>query len=514
MSTLKKIGGAHGAFFGRSRFALLFSILIPMSAFPQSEQESVVIVHTKPESGYGVAWNKPDNIVTALHLVAGKSPILVQWRGKESTATIVKANKNADIALLKLATPLGIPPLQVHQGDPPLDSPVDFWEAPPGVARMDRKETRLDAEARAIPLQKFDNRLEDPKHLAVFKKALCADGTASYPALTQNVFKFEERNIRKSHSGSPITFDGKIIGMVDGGEPIGGKACVWAIPAAGNFEKLLTAAATLPQQTCSTEKLYGGLRKDNPLLQADPKLKAWADQLDYSDNHPYVVIDDLNNKLAFALEYRASCEEVYETMFADGQRYIADLLEDENDFNDAHITLQNLFEQTIDLYQEDETGATIAIPANSKMTIIQAKGSKHTLLKVSEPQAGVEMVVFVKKANSPASAAEAREWFQTYIVSDGRKWEQERDAEDDDDVEDNTLADDPDEPYENMLLDRVVYDDDDHVIAELYASLTTDENNFLGVAIFVNDWENLKSTQRLTYYLMEACAILSGFAYY
>jgi hypothetical protein len=64
------------------------------------------------------------------------------------------------------------------------------------------------------------------------------------------------------------------------------------------------------------------------------------------------------------------------------------------------------------------------------------------------------------------------------------------------------------------LLGRVVYDVDGEVVAELYASITIDDKNFLGVTVVVSDWANLTRAQRLSYYLMEACAILSDFAFY
>jgi len=514
MVTLKKFFSADWKFFRCSRIALFLSAVMTTSAFSQQEQESVVLVHTKPESGYGVAWDKPDNIVTALHLVAGKSPIVVQWKGKKAEATIVKTIKNADIALLKLATPLGIPPLQVHQGDPPLDSPVDFWEAPQGVARMDRKETRLDADAKAIPLQKFDNRLADPKHLAVFKKALCADGATNYPAMTQSVFKFEERNIRKSHSGSPITYNGKIIGMVDGGQAIGGKACVWAIPAAGNFQSLLTSTAAAPKQTCSTQQLYGGLRDDNPLLKEGEALDNLADTLAYYEENPFEFTDDSNDQLKIDLEYFTPFREIFETMLEEDQQYVQDLLSAEADEEDEQVSLDELLEQPIKIFQEEETGATIVIPANSFFTIERSPDNRHTLVEVTGLDSDMEMVIFVQSTDSKEDAEAARQWFEEYIVSDGQDWVQETGEDANEDIVDDELFNDEDEPYYNELMDRVVYDEEGNVIAELYASLTIDETNFLGVAIKASAWSNPSKAERLEYYLTAACAILSDFAYY
>jgi hypothetical protein len=499
---------------GISVFLCALALAITPAA-GQQEKESVVIVHTETESGYGVAWQQPDNVVTVLHLVAGKSKILVSWKNQQSSlATIKKINKEADLALLQLQKPLGVPPLEIYQGDPPLGRPLDYWEAPASRFRMDRKETRLNSERKAIPLRQFDNRIaSDPKKLDAFAKALCSDGQSNYPSLNTGVFKFEERNVGKSHSGSPLTYQGKIVGVVDGGQPIGGKACVWAIPAAGNFKSLLASAAALPRRACSTEKLYGGIRKDNPLLQENENLASLAETLAASEENPFVFVDDSNDRLAFTLEYRAPFQDIYDTMFEEDQAHIQDLLEDEEDFEDGPIQLQELFSQVLDIYQDGEIGATIFVPAKSELEIEKSKDSKYTLIEASDPDFGVEMIIFVQKADSKADVEEAREWYKEYIVSDGRQWEQEKESGEDDDVEYDDLENDPDEPYYTELMDRVVYEDDT-VVAELYASITIDENNILGVAIKIDNWQELTKAQRIHYYLMEACAILSDFAYY
>lgn len=492
-------------------FSVGILLLMASSASGQRGEESVVLIYTPTFAGYGVAWQQPDNIVTVLHVVAGKSKILVKWKDQSSPATIKTIYKEADLALLQLQKPLRVPPLEIYQGDPPLDRPLDYWEVPDETARMDRKETKLNAEKRAIPLRQFDSRIvADPN---TFVKALCSDGQANYPGLNTNVFKFEEKNVGKSHSGSPLTYNGKIVGLVDGGQPIGGKACVWAIPAALHFKNLLASTAVAPKQTCASEKLYGGLRKDNPLLAGNAKLQALAETLAAYEAKPFVYVDDSNDKLAFTLEQRASFQDIYDTMFEEDQAYIKDLLEGEGDFEDGPIQLRELFGQFLDVYQDDEIGATIFVPAKSELNIEKSKDGQYTLIEASDPEFGVEMIIFVQKTDTKKAVAEAQEWFKEYIVSDGRHWEQEKEAGEDDDVKDYALANDPDEPYYTELMDRVVYEDDT-VVAELYASITVDENNILGVAIKVDGWEEMTKAQRIHYYLMEACAILSDFAYY
>jgi hypothetical protein len=469
------------------------------------QQESVVLVHAGQASGYGLAYGSSGNIITALHVVAGQSPITVVWKNQKFPATIEKIYKPADLALLRLqaSAPPNIPPLKIYPGDAPMDTPLNFWEAPEKMFRMDKKETKLE---RAVPLEQLDNRLE--KNPAAFANALCSDGQSNYPALKTGVFKFEEKNIRKAHSGSPLTYEGHIVGMVDGGPPINGKGSIWAIPAAGNFAKLLSEGASAARSNpCSSERLYSGLRADNPHL--DKKSAELANALAAAKEHPFKFADDSGDQLAFELDYRAPFGDIYETMFEEDQKYIQELLGDEEYFEDGEITLQDLFNQSIDVFQEEETGATIAVPTGSKLSVEQEDG--HALVKVSSPRAGTTMIISVQTTNSVEESKAARDWFERYMVRDGRKWIKEEDNED----EIDDWLDDPDEPYYNALKDRVVYGaDGESIVAELFATLTIDENDFLGVVIIVNNWEELTRKERIFNYLVETCAILTDFAYY
>ncbi len=493
-----------------SRLAMIIGISFGLSVFVlavqpvMSQEESVVLVHAGKASGYGVAYGGPGNIVTALHVVAGRTPITVVWKNQKLPATLEKIYKPADLALLRLQvpTPPNIPALKVYPGDPPMDTPLNFWEAPVKIFRMDKKETRLN---RAVPLEQLDNRLE--RNSAALAKALCTDGQSSYPTLKTSVFKFEERNIRKAHSGSPLTYQGHIVGMVDGGPPINGKGFIWAIPAAGNFAKLLSeGSAAAPRNACTSERLYSGIRADNPHLEEDP---AWRE---LAEKNPFEFVDDSGDQLTFAFEYRATCKEIYDTMFEEEQGYIQELVhENEAVFaEDERVTIYDLYNQSIDIYQEEESGATIAVPSASELRVEKENG--HTLIEASSPYEGITMIIFVQNTQSVEESQAAMNWFKEYIVSDRDDWTSE--AGEKDEIED--YLDDEEEPYYNELFERVVHDGEDNLVAELYASLTIDGNNFLGVAVKVNDWETLDDDkdERIFFYMMEACTILTDFAYY
>jgi hypothetical protein len=466
-----------------------------------SQQESVVLIHAGNASGYGVAYGGPGNIVTALHVVAGRSPITIVWKGKQFPAKIDKILKPADLALLRFTSdPPNIPPLKTYPGTPPMKTSVNFWVAPQGSS-MDKKETKLDKTA---PLEDLYKRIEN--NAAAFAKALCSDGQTNYPALTTKVFRFENVNIGKAHSGSPLTYEGYIIGMVDGGPPISGKGSIWAIPAASNFDKLLREGSPVaPGSVCSSDRLYSGIRADNPHL--DPKLAGLAREMAASERNPFVVTDDNGDELAFRLDYRATFRDIYDTMLPEDKQFINELLEDEKYYSDGKVTLQDLFKQSIDVFQDDEAGAVIAIPTGSELMVEQESG--HTLVGVTTPREGTTMILSVQATASAKGSIQAKNWFEQFILTGGPTWKKEEE----DDIE-NSL-DDPDDPYYDALLDRVAYSaDGETVVAELFASLTIEDKTFLGVSIIVLERDRLTKNERVYNYLMEACAILADFTYH
>ncbi|MGB3074737.1 MAG: hypothetical protein WBB36_05430, partial [Chitinophagales bacterium] len=123
---------------------LLIGILATIPFTATAQKSSIVQVHADKSSGYGVACGGPDLIVTALHVVSGKSTIMVVWQGKSAYADIEKIYKPSDLALLRLQTPLGIPSLTLYSGEPPYDTNINFWEMPVNTASMSAKTTVLE----------------------------------------------------------------------------------------------------------------------------------------------------------------------------------------------------------------------------------------------------------------------------------------------------------------------------------------------------------------------------------
>ncbi len=481
----------------------------------QAQEQSVVLINTEKGSGYGVAYGGPNLIVTALHVVSGRQDIQVKWQGRTAHAVIEKIYKPADLALLRIDQNWNLPQLSLYQRPGvPSGIQLNYWELPPRATRMDRKVTTL---SHATPLGRLNPRLSGNQ--AEFAKALCVDGSGGYPALNTTVIKFGERNVDKAHSGSPITYNDQIVGMINGGDkPTNGTPSLWAIPASAFNDLLARGTPVNPQQLapCSSAKLYSGLRSDNPLL--DPYQQQVAQQIEASRNNP-VTAD--NGQLVYTLEMVATYNDFYSTLFEEDMNSIQGMFYDiESSFPpEEQLNAGYLGNVGLTLYREHNTGATIALPASSQPVVTEERGL--TILEISSDYEGITMYVYLARTNSVAEAKEALNGFKRYMTSDGLNWVPEETEVDD-------YLDDEYDPYYHETAELtayvsdqdgdIIYDeyDDPMIEAEFFASLTVDGTNFLGVAVQINDFETviLDQEERAYMYLFEICALMTDFSYY
>jgi hypothetical protein len=482
--------------------SLMIGIIISSLSMITAQKNAVVLVHADKSSGYGVAWggpsNTPDLIVTALHIVSGKKTIMVVWQGKKSYATVEKIYKASDLALLKLKTPLGIPPLTLYSGEPPFDTNVNFWEIPVNTSSVTGKTTVLDEET---SLAKISPRVaNNPTGLS---KALCSDGQQFYPGMNTQVINFKEPNIRKAHSGSPLTYGDKILGMVDGGAKlVDGKACVWAIPAE-DFNKLfnqgtpMSASLQACDQPGSENKfMYSGLRSDNPLLNPEEAemTKAFEDPMNFTAEN--------GSQLELNHEYRMTFDEVYETLFEDEQNDLNEILQSEQE-----VSLDNLLNAYVDLYIEENTGISIMIPSGCVLS--SSSDNFGTLITTTSPGKLITMSIYISPNNTMDAGMKAMKAFKAYMEKSGQPMQpQEEDIDD--------FSDDEYNPYYSEHVEHTVEDDNGDAQSEFFADLAISDGDFLAVTVNIADWNELDNNpdERLFLYLMQTCALLSDFSIY
>ncbi len=479
---------------------LFLGCMLASSFSVQAQQNSVVQIHADKSSGYGVAYggpqNLPDRIVTALHVVAGKSQIAVMWQGKSSYASIEKIYKAADLALLKLQTPLGIPPLALYSGNPPWDTNVQFWEIPVNTQRLTAKTTVLDE---STSLSRISPRVAN--NAEGLSKALCQDGGQYYPGMATEVINFKEPNIRKAHSGSPLTYDGKIIGLVDGGANlVGGKSCVWAIPSE-SFLRLFSQGTPVPSnmQSCGgatgNKFMYSGMRSDNPFLTQEEYNQA-------ADFESASIPNTSGLELEIYHEYRMGFEELYESMFPEDQDHIDDVLDNGDDY-----IVNYLLHSSVDIYTEGSTGVSIMVPTDAYL--MADRDENGTYLATSSPGGSVSMHFYITPGHNMDAGMQTMSNFKNYMHEVGYNMTPHPN-----DIED--YRNDDHNPYYSEYVTQEFYNDYDELEADFTAEIMINAGDFLAIIIQVSDWDQLENNpEELAYlYLMEACAQFSDFSYY
>jgi hypothetical protein len=476
----------------------LLGILMLFIPDMKAQDNSVVLIHADKSSGYGVAWGGPQNnkdmIVTALHLVAGKKTIQVVWKGKTSTARVEKIYKPSDLALLKLTTPLGIPPMGLYSGEPPWDTNINFWEFPAAATAPTKKTTILEGRSSLASISPLIE--NEPAGLS---KALCNDAGQSYPNMNTAVINFKEANIRKAHSGSPLTYGDKILGMVDGGARlVGGKPCVWAIPAA-DFNKLLSQG-TVPSETmvaCNapgTENkyMYSGIRTDNPLLSPEEVIQAEMASI------PMNFSTSMGRQLELLHNYTMSFQDVYETLFEEEKQYLLNLFHPGD-----NITLDDLLKMTVNLYTEEKTGVSVMIP--SQCTLTNSTDGFGTLNTTTSPGGSVKMSFYISQGESMNDGMTALNSFKEFIQNNGQAIEP---------IDDEQLK--RHNKYYSEYFEKKSNDQRGNTRAVFFADLIINDGDFLAVTLTASDWGLVAKNpeEKLYFYLMEICTILSDFAIY
>jgi len=460
----------------------------------KAQSNSIVLVHADKSSGYGVAWggpqNSPDLIVTALHLVAGKKTITVVWQGKKSTARIEKIYKPSDLALLKLNTPLGIPTLSIYSGEPPWDTNINFWEIPVSATAPSKKTTVLEGRS---SLANISPLLENaPKE---FSNSLCMDGGQPYPGMTTAVINFKEPNIRKAHSGSPLTYGDKILGMVDGGARLfGGKPCVWAIPAS-DFNKLYNQGTPAPANLAicdavgnENKYMYGGIRSDNPELSAEE-----VEQVLQSEAYLHFATKN-GRMLELHLNYTMTFQEVYNTLFEDEQLYLQGLFQP-----GGSVTLNDLLTMPVNLYVEEKTGVSLMIPA--QCTLTDSLDDFGTLNSTTSPGGLVSMSFYIAPGVEMEEGMRALNSFKDFLKENGQAIQASES-----DIKDLT-------GFKKYYTEYIGKSGSKSVF---FANLIINDGDFLAATLSAPDWQTVAKNkdEKLFFYLMQTCAILSDFTVY
>ncbi len=523
MLTTKKSARAPSRFGVARRICLVSLALALMATEASSQVENAIVkvvshIKGKPYEGIGFVYQPANTqkvyVVTALHVVAGNETIEIQTAAEKNLAgaKIHKFLRKADLALLEPLGPLNISHLQLHAGALPTTG--NIWSI--SQQRVGANDMRLGKEK---PLLDLFKRERSPRQREQVQPLTPQEINQHfdphyYPDIKAPVLELE-KPIGPGDSGSPITYDDAVVSMVDGGlHNLGGiKKAWWSIPLKKNLDLLWAQGET----DASKIQPYSG--KGGRILFSKPRGENAPVQFKEVDQE----VDQ--GEVAFSLYHtdQISFGEVYETMLPEDQWYITEVIDD-----DAEITLDELSSETIDVYEDYESGATFAIPTMLSDDLAIEQDAGHTYIEAfsrfsEDSRSFVKLIVFIDNGG-----LQAKDTFKNYILSGealnddnwgDQNWQDiqwVQDDESDDDVVND--LNDPNEAYYHEIMERIYerQDDEGNVIddGEVYATMTINENGvFLGVAIIVNDPSSLTGDDLINYYLMEACLTMAGFPY-
>ncbi|MFQ5628703.1 MAG: hypothetical protein ACE5I1_08080, partial [bacterium] len=202
----------------------------------------VSTINGQKYDGIGFAWQPADAnsvyIVTALHLVAGSSAIAIRSpeNVKLANATIHKFVRNADLALLAPENRLGISALPVYP-DSRMPPRGDLWSI--SKQNVVSNKMRLGRQKELFAL--FKRKRSGNKPMPALKRQDVSKhfNPHNYPGIGFRILALKEP-VGAGNSGSPITYRGAAISMVDGGlQNLGGiKKAWWSIPLKKNLTLL------------------------------------------------------------------------------------------------------------------------------------------------------------------------------------------------------------------------------------------------------------------------------------
>jgi|GEM_PF-1273750 len=292
---------------------------------------------TRAGTATGFCWQDPMYVVTALHAVAGVSDIkIIKNDGSSTKARVEKVLLEADLALLRLTSSLALKPLALAEVSPNSGKSYTIWGFPHAVYKIQDNEVRLSRSLEAWPT------LNDIINGDVLKYQL---EKQKYPSTRANILKIGS-TIQPGQSGAPLfTTDGKVVGVADGGLRGGAALLNWGMPAARYVPKLTTSADPIPNVVSLQSSLYS-TSTALPLGAGDADISAYIEQ-DARENT--VVMGNTS----ITRTWTAGFDDILGTMSYAEAKELRDMV--------AEFGL-NMSDTQYDIYEDFETGATVAIP--------------------------------------------------------------------------------------------------------------------------------------------------------
>jgi len=172
------------------------SVVKITTTFKGPDEEGKIV--TKVGNATAWCWNKPNQVVTALHAVAGipdkDITVYTDMESKSSGAKVIKVLKEADLTLLQLDTDLGLKPLILADVDPNSQNEFSIWGFPHGIFQMAGDNIRF---SRSLgPLPTLNNLVNKTDYKFTLEKQ-------QYPLTKSRILRISS-TIQPGHSGAPF----------------------------------------------------------------------------------------------------------------------------------------------------------------------------------------------------------------------------------------------------------------------------------------------------------------------
>ena len=292
----------------------------------------------------GWCWKDPTLVVTALHAVTGSDKITVFKAGAGSTtASIEKVLKEADLALLRLSSPLGLVPLQSQDVGAGSMNEYYVWGFPHAVFTMQGDDIRFARSADDIPTlntiltgNKLKNELE----------------TQGYPLPKARILLISS-TIQPGHSGAPImTKSGTVIGIADGGLRGGTARINWAMPA-GYYLPLLAASKDLiPREPSLQVSLYSS----TTIVEEDATEEEEIREIEKEAIDNTIV----NGSQSIVKTWSATYDEILGTLSESDRQAMMEI---------SSLLEIDMSDKKFDIYEDFNTGATISVPFGEDFSV-------------------------------------------------------------------------------------------------------------------------------------------------
>ena len=191
--------------------------------------------------GSGFLRGKPDQVVTALHVVAGCEAISVYFETVKivRSAKLQRVSKEADLGLLRVTNPPNLPVLQPSSSMPKLTDDLFVLGYPKGLPSLNS----MNLQASFGLERQLSAMLPDPNRRDVQK--------AGMPSLELEVLRIQG-HLLPGHSGAPIfNRSGRVVAVADGGLDGGSIEIGWGVPV-DNVGSLMTSRQAVTEKMAAT----------------------------------------------------------------------------------------------------------------------------------------------------------------------------------------------------------------------------------------------------------------------